>query len=159
MQKYVIAEALEDEMRLVQMGGKVTQINGKMCFVEFDIEGLVVEYAYNINNKGKFFLERVKPYPLPVKVYEDIQRVIEIIDIDLEQFKQAAKSHNMQKFIKLGNMFHATAKRFEDLFLYYNVPESTINELLQEIEHANDVIDRCKATAERLYFKKEPDNL
>ncbi len=159
MQKYVIAEALEDEMRLVQMGGKVTQINGKMCFVEFDIEGLVVEYAYNINSKGKFFLERVKPYPLPVKVYEDIQRVIEIIDIDLEQFRQAAKSHNMQKFIKLGNMLHATAKRFEDLFLYYNVPESTINELIQEFEHANDVIDRCKCTAERLYFKKEPDNL
>ena len=159
MQKYVIAEALEDEMRLVQMGGKVTQINGKMCFVQFDIEGLVVEYAYNINNKGKFFLERVKPYPLPVKVYEDIQRIIEIIDIDLEQFRQAAKSHNMQKFIKMGNLFHATAKRFEDLFLYYNVHEVILDEVIQEMEQINAVIDQCKITAERLYFKKEPDNL
>lgn len=159
MQKYVMAEALEHEMKLVQMGGKVTQINGKLCYVQFDIGGIDIEYVYNINSKGQFFLERIKPYPLPVRSYEDESKIIEIIDIDLEQFRQAANSHHIAKFIKLGQMFHGTAKRFEDLFLYYNVPESTIAELLTELEHANEVIDQCKETAQRLYFRKDPDNL
>lgn len=159
MQKYVIAEALEHEMKLVQMGGKVTQVNGKLCFVQFDVDGLIVEYAYNINSKGKFFLERIKPYPLPANVYEDESRVIEIIDIDLEQFRQATHSHNMMKFIRLGNLFHETAKRFEDLFLYYNVPEETIDQLFKEIEKANKLIDECKSESPRVYFKKNPDNL
>lgn len=159
MQKYVMAEALEHEMKLVQMGGKVTQINGKLCYVQFYIEGIEIEYVYNINAKGEFFLERIKPYPLPVKPFSDESQVIEIIDIDLEQFRQASRSHHIATFIKLGQLFHGTAKRFEDLFLYYNVPESTLEELTKELQHANEVIDDCKATATRLYFRKDPDNL
>lgn len=159
MQKYVMAEAMEHEMKLVQMGGKVTQINGKLCYVQFDIGGILVEYVYNINSKGQFFLERIKPYPLPVKAYEDESRVIEIIDIDLEQFRQASKSHNMPKFIQLGQMFNDTAKRFEDLFLYYNVPEETVDALIAALESANQAIGDCKENAKRLYFKKDPDNL
>lgn len=159
MQKYVIADALEQEMRLIQMGGEVAQINGKLCYVKFNIEGIDVEYVYNINSKGQFFLERIKPYPLPVRVFEEEHKIIDIIDIDLEQFRDAALSHNMPKFIKLGNLFHETAKRFEDLFLYYNVPESTLEEILIQLEKANQSIDQCKETATRLYFRKDPDNL
>jgi hypothetical protein len=159
MQKYVIAEAMEHEMKLVQLGGTVTQINGKLCYVQFNIGGIEIEYVYNLNNKGKFFLERIKPYPLPVKVFEEESGVVDIIDIDLEQFRVAALSHNMPKFIKMGQLIHNTAKRYEDLFLYYNVPESTIDALLLNLENANKIIDECKATANRVYFKKEPDNL
>jgi hypothetical protein len=159
MQKYVMAEAMEHEMKLVQMGGKVTQITSKLCYVKFEIDGIEIEYVYNINSKGQFFLERIKPYPLPVKPYEDESKIIEIIDIDLEQFRQAAKSHNMPKFIKLGQQFHETAKRFEDLFLYYNVPDMTVEEMMTVLAQVNKTIDDCKNNAKRLYFKKEPDNL
>lgn len=159
MQKYVIADAMEQEMRLRQMGGKVNQINGKMCYVSFDIGGLPVEYVYNLNSKGKYFLERIKPYPMPVKVYEDESKIVEIIDIDLEQFRSAVKSHNMEKFIALGNKFNETAKRFEDLFLYYNVPADVLEALFEKLNESNQIIDACKSTATRIYFKKEPDNL
>lgn len=159
MQKYVIAQAMEHEMRLRQMGAKVTLVNGKMCYVQFDIGGLEVEYVYNINNKGQYFLERIKPYPLPVRAFENESRVIEIIDIDLEQFRNASKSHNMPLFVELGKMFNDTAKRFEDLFLYYNVPSEVVQSLHEELAKANDIINECKASAERIYFKKEPDNL
>lgn len=159
MQKYVIADAMEQEMRLRQLGGKVNQVNGKMCYITFDIAGLQVEYVYNLNSKGHYFLERIKPYPMPVKVYEDESKIVEIIDIDLEQFRAASKSHNMEKFIALGNKFNETAKRFEDLFLYYNVPAETLDALFNKLVESNDIIDACKETASRIYFKKEPDNL
>lgn len=159
MQKYVIAEAMEHEMKLRQMGGQVTLVSGKMCYVKFNIDGLLVEYVYNINHKGQFFLERIKPYPLPVKSFDNESKVIEIIDIDLEQFRNAAKSHNMPMFIELGKLFNDTAKRFEDLYLYYNVPSQVVEDLHNELVKANEMINTCKLNAERLYFKKEPDNL
>lgn len=159
MQKYVIADAMEQEMRLRQMGGKVNQVNGKMCYVSFDIGGLAVEYVYNLNSKGKYFLERIKPYPMPVKVYEDESKIVEIIDIDLEQFRSAVQSHNMETFVALGNKFNETAKRFEDLFLYYNVPADVLEALFNKLIESNQIIDQCKSTATRVYFKKEPDNL
>lgn len=159
MQKYVIAEAMEHEMKLRQMGGTVTLVSGKMCYVQFDIGGIAIEYVYNINNRGHFFLERIKPYPLPFKVYEDESKVVEIIDIDLEQFRNAAKSHNMPKFIELGKLFNDTAKKYEDLFLYYNVPGEVVESLHEELEKVNAIILNCKEEAERIYFKKEPDNL
>lgn len=159
MQKFVMAEAMELEMKLVQMGGKVTQINGKLCFVQFKIGGIDIEYAYNLNSKGQFFLERIKPYPLPLRPFADESKVVEIIDIDLEQFRQAAGSSHMPQFIQLGRQLHETAKRFEDLFLYYNVPDQTIAALLDILHQANEVIDECKDSSDRLYFKKDPDNL
>lgn len=159
MQKYVIADAMEQEMKLRQLGGKVNQINGKMCYVTFDIGGLQVEYVYNLNSKGQYFLERIKPYPMPVKVYEDESKIVEIIDIDLEQFRSASKSHNVDRFIALGNKFNETAKRFEDLFLYYNVPPEVLDDLFEKLMESNQIIDQCKTTASRIYFKKEPDNL
>ena len=56
MKSYVLAEAMEHEMKLVQLGGKVTFINSKMCYVSFDVEGIIIEYSYNINSNGKVFL-------------------------------------------------------------------------------------------------------
>lgn len=159
MQKFVMAEAMEHEMKLVQMGGDVTFINSKMCYVSFNIEGYIVEYAYNINAKGKVFLERIKPYPLPINAYEDEEHVIAVIRIDLEQFRAAALSHNMPEFIKVNQLFHQTLKRFEDLFLYYNVPEQTITKIKADLNLINQNILACRDHCPRLYFEKEPDNL
>lgn len=159
MQNYISAEAMEQEMKLVQMGAKVTQINGKLCFVQFKIGGVDVEYVYNLNGKGQFFLERIKPYPLPLRPFDDESKVVEIIDIDLEQFRQAACSTHMPQFIQLGKQFHETAKRFEDLFLYYNVPDKAIMALQDVLIQANEIIDQCKTDSDRLYFRKDPDNL
>lgn len=159
MKSYVLAEAMEHEMKLVQLGGKVTFINSKMCYVSFDVEGIIIEYSYNINSKGKVFLERIKPYPLPINAYEDEEHVIEIIKIDLEQFYAASQSHNMADFITINQQFHNTLKRFEDLFLYYNVPEATMVTIKSDLDRINQEILNCRNSAKRVYFEKEPDNL
>ncbi len=159
MRRLVQAEVKINAMKLRQMGGDVTVINSKMCFVKFDVGGLKVSYAYNINKKGKYFLERIQPYPLPVKEFEREEALVDIIEVDLEQFKNAAKSHNIDAFIEIIRKLHSLLNKFEDLFLYYNVPEEENNIISAKLDEVEGEIEKTKQVAERLYYKKDPDNL
>ena len=159
MRKLMNAELMEHTMRLRQMGADVQVINSKMCFVLFDIGEIEVAYCYNVNKKGRYFLERIKPYPLALREFENEQDVIDIIEIDLDQFQTASKSHNIDNFIHINQMFHKTLRKFEDLFLYFNVPAEEADFILDKLSEINDEIDKTKESAERVYFKKNPDFL
>ncbi|BEP28909.1 hypothetical protein [Helicovermis profundi] len=160
MRKYINAEAMQHAMKLAQMGATVQQINSKMCYVTFDLkEDIKLEYVYNINSKEKYFLERIKPYPLPIKVFDSEEDLIDIIQIDLEQFKSAINSHNLSDFIKINKRLNKTIKKFEDLFLYYNVPTIEMDIIMEEISKIEEEIDKTKEISKRIYFKKDPENL
>lgn len=159
MKTLIESEVLEHEMKLRQMGGDVTFITSKMCFVSFKVGGIDIEYSYNINTKGQVFLERIKPYPLPINAFDDEEHVIDVIRIDLEQFEAATKSKNIQGFVEVNKMFHQTLKRFEDLFLYYNVPSAVIEKVKADLEKINQDITECKDCTIRLYHEKDPDFL
>ena len=159
MRKYINAEAMQHSMKLIQMGGTVQQVNSKLCYVKFKVGEVDLEYAYNINGKGQYFLERIKPYPLPMKVYEREEDLIDIIEIDVEQFKNAVKSHNIDEFICINSKLNETIKKFEDLFLYYNVAEIKAKEIVSKINEIQEMIKETKDISERVYCRKEPDNI
>lgn len=159
MRKYINVEAMQHSMKLIQMGGIVQQVNSKMCYVTFNIDNVLLEYVYNINGKGQYFLERIKPYPLPLKAYDSEEDLIDIIEIDVEQFRNASKSHNIDAFISINSKLNATIKKFEDLFLYYNVPEIETEKILEKIVDIENIIKDTKEKSNRLYFRKDPDNL
>lgn len=159
MKGYVNVEVDQQTIRLQQMGGKVKVINSKLCYVDFDISGFKLQYVYNVNKKGNYFLERIKPYPLALKEFETEQDIVDIIGIDVDQFKNAIKSHNASTFIDIARQLNFTLKKFEDLFLYYNVSAENVAETLTKLNELSTEIDRMKEQSERIYFKKEPDNL
>lgn len=159
MSKLLDAELTIHNMKLRQMGAKIKTINSKMCYVKFDIGGFEVAYVYNINKDGNYFLERIKPYPLAIREFYDEEQLIEIIEIDLEQFKNAIKSHNIQSFVEINRKLHLSIKKFEDLFLYYNVPQEECDKLIGLLDEIDKEINATQASSKRLYFKKEPDNL
>lgn len=159
MRQLINAEVMTQTLKLQQMGGKVHVINSKLCYVNFDIGGFQIQYVYNVNRDGNYFLERIKPYPLPLKEFESEQDVVDIIDIDIEQFKNALKSHNIETFVNLSRELNHAMKKFEDLFLYYNVPGEEVEKMLDKIRNFENDIDVLKTKTERLYFRKEPDNL
>lgn len=159
MRKLINAEALEHSMKLQQMGGKVNMINSKLCYVDFDISGFKLQYVYNINKKGNYFVERIKPYPLALKEFESENDVIDIISIDLEQFKNAIKSHHSSEFVDTGRKLVDVLKKFEDLYLYYNISSENISGLMEKLTELENHIKDVKDGSERLYFKKDPDHL
>lgn len=159
MKGYVNVEVDQQTIRLQQMGGKVKVINSKLCYVDFDISGFKLQYVYNVNKKGNYFLERIKPYPLALKEFETEQDIVDIIGIDVDQFKNAIRSHNASSFVDIARQLNLTLKKFEDLFLYYNVSAENVAETLTKLNDLSTEIDRMKEQSERIYFKKEPDNL
>ncbi len=160
MNKYVLSETNQHVMRLIQMGADVQVVSSQMVYVTFDItQDVKVSYVYNINKKNRYFLERIKPYPLPVKEFESAEDICNIIKIDVEQFKNAAKSKNMKDFIETNSELHNILLMYEDLFLYYNVAPETIQGIKKRISQIHMSLADAKATAERVYFKKEPDHL
>ncbi len=159
MRKFIDAEVTQHTMKFQQMGAKVQVINSKLCYINFDLSGFKIQYVYNVNKKGNYFLERIKPYPLPLKEFESEQDIVDIVEIDVEQFKNALKSHNIEGFINISRSLNITLKKFEDLFLYYNIPGSEIDNIVNKLAEFEKEIDDLKLKSERLYFKKEPENL
>lgn len=156
---YMEMQAEQHEMVLKQMGGEVLQMPSKCCYVRFQVGDFRVAYVYNINKSKRYFLERLKPYPLPLQEYENEEDVIETIKVDLEQFKNAANSKNIDSFIKVNQELNKTAKAFEDLFLYYNVETFHTETILQKIEEIKQEISKTIGDSERVYDKTEPHYL
>jgi hypothetical protein len=147
-------------MKLIQMGANIKVVSSQMVYVSFDItDEIKVSYVYNINKKNKYFLERIKPYPISVKEFETADDICNIIKIDIEQFRNAAKSHNIYDFIKINYELHNIILSFEDLFLYYNIDSKTLKDIKSNIENIQHAISGAKASSERVYFGKEPDYL
>ncbi len=159
MRKYINSEASQHEMKLIQMGAKVEQINSKMCYVKFNISDIEVAYVYNINKKNKYFLERIKPYPLPLKEFDNKEDMVKIIEIDMRQFQNACNSRNIEEFIKINIELNKTIKEFEDLFLYYNVPKIGNVIIMKKIKEIQEEILKTKEKSQRVFFDKDPDNL
>lgn len=159
MKRYIGAEASEHEMKLVQMGAKVEQINSKMCYVRFKLDSMNVDYAYNINKKGRYFLERISPYPLPIREYENESDIVKVIDVDIRQFKNAINSKNYETFTSINKELHMTIKAFEDLFLYYNVPTMKAEVIMEKIKEIQNEIHETQKQSERVFFDKDPDYL
>jgi hypothetical protein len=147
------------DMMLRQMGGDVITIYGMLCYVKFNIEGVDIEYVYNINAKKKYFLQRIKPYPLPAGVYEDPEDVIDIISIDIEQFRTAIHSEKFNTFVEINKNLNETIRNIDDLFLYYKVPKESLVHINENIQQIKDIISGSKDRSERLYFKKDPDTI
>ncbi|MGO1368857.1 MAG: hypothetical protein ACTHVE_09715 [Senegalia sp. (in: firmicutes)] len=159
MRKYLIAEADIHSIALRQLGAEVLVMNSLLCYVSFDVKGTEVAYVYNINKKNKYFLQRIKPYHEPAGIFSNEEEVIKTIQIDIEQFENAANSHHFSEFIKFNKDLNETIRNFEDLYLYYNVPNETVEEIRKELHKMQTLIKRTKETSKRVYKKKDPDTI
>lgn len=159
MKKIIDADISLNSIKLRQMGGVVKEVEGRVCYVKFDINGLKVAYVYHINKDQKYFLERTLPYPLPLTEIDAESTVVDVIEIDLEQFKMATQSHNFKGFVEINKKMSQILKKFEDLFLYYNVPEEENTLIYNKLIEIEKEIEKVKISVERVYLKKDPENL
>ncbi len=157
--KILAAEMMGQSIKLQQMGGTITAINSKLCYVTFDLSGFKVSYVYNVNKKDRYFLERINPYPLPLDELDSEDDVIEVIRIDLQQFENAVQSDNINKFVSIAQNLSKTFHKFEDLFLYYNLSEQNTKGFYDKVRELEAEIEKIKEESPRIYFDKDPDDL
>lgn len=156
MRRIINAEVSQHTIKLQQLGAKVDVINSTLCYVNFDIGGFVLQYVYNINKKGNYFLERIKPYPLPLLETKNEKDIVKIIRDDIKKFRNALKSHNIESFIEIGRLINRSLEHFENLFLNYNVPKEKIDKMLLKIQVMDLQIELLQESSSKISFDEKP---
>ncbi|MGL4737556.1 MAG: hypothetical protein ACRCW2_08920 [Cellulosilyticaceae bacterium] len=140
------------EARLRYLGdAEIQKVKGAMYFVTFKFEdNIEVSYVYNINAKDKYFLQRIKPYPLPEGVFSNQEQVVEFIKRDFKKFKNAKNSSNFPQFLELTNMMNLVSHDMERFFLNYNVDKAYINQLVEDLKKMKATIEESKKGSEHV---------
>ena len=156
---FLKTEMTQHEMILNQLGADVKIVQGIMCYVSIEINGIPVEYVYQINNVGNYFLQRLAPYPMVAGSFVSKDEVINLIKHDISQFKNAANSSAFKDFIEIHKNLTRLARQFEDLYLYYNVPHDALKSMNENLKSLDSLIKECKVTSKRVYTEKDPETV
>jgi len=150
-----LAEVTKHTIKLQQLGAKVIVIKSTLCYVNFDVDGVKIQYAYNVNHKGNYFLERIKPYPLAIEELGTEKDVIKLISKDVDKFKNALKGRHIDSFITIAKQISTTFSAFEDAFLNYKIPDEKVEKIYKKILALDIEIDVIREAAEALYEPEE----
>ncbi len=149
------AEVSHHTIKLQQLGGKVQVINSTLCYVNFNLEGLELQYVYNVNHKGNYFLERIKPYPLALQEVSDEKDIVKIISEDVDKFRNALKSNHSVSFISMAQQISKIFAVFEDTFLNYNIPFEKIEKMYKKILALEFELDMIREISSEIYEQED----
>lgn len=150
-------EICKDELK--KLGAKVHDIQGIMFIVKFQINGYKISYLYHLNPDNTFTLERIKPYYMTIGEFKTEEAIVDIIKVDIEQFRNAMLSSNFDQFIEIDDHLTKLVRLFEDLYLYYNISKDDLAKLDQDVNCVYDSIKDIMARSVRVYTKKDPEVL
>lgn len=140
------------EARLRYIGAtNIKKINGILYFIEFKIDNdIQVSYSYNINSKNKYFLQRIKPYPIPEGIFNEEFEVVNFIEKDIEKFTNAKNSHNFDLFLSITKELNTICYDVEKLFLNYNIDKIDLDLLKFKLDDILNLFEKAKNTSPRI---------
>ncbi|MPN16401.1 hypothetical protein SDC9_163741 [bioreactor metagenome] len=143
-------DAIETLLR--QMGAyDIVKVRGLLYFMKFKLnDKFEISYSYNINAKKQYFLQRIKPYPIPQGVFSDEYEVVSFITKDLKKFNNAMNSTNFNLFLDVTKKVNSITSKMEDLFLNYNVDKNEFLKLNKELDDIVNEINFSKDKTKRL---------
>ena len=143
-------DAIETLLR--QMGASdIVKVQGLLYFMKFELTNdIEISYSYNINAKNKYFLQRIKPYPIPQGVFSDEYEIISFIKKDLLKFNNAMHSSNFNLFLDVTTKVNSITSKMEDLFLNHNVKKEEFLILNKELDDILNEIDIAKTNSKKL---------
>ncbi|MDN5352238.1 MAG: hypothetical protein PWQ12_1158 [Clostridiales bacterium] len=150
-------EICKDELR--QMGARVISIQGVVYWVKFELQGIEISYAYHIIEDNTYYLERIKPYFMNIGHYTYEEEIVDVIRIDVDQFKNAMRSSNFDHFIEVDGHISKLVRIFEDLFMYYNIDKADLARLDASVDGVLEDIKDIMKHSTRVYTMKDPEVL
>ncbi len=123
-------------MYLKQMGAEsISRINSYMNIVKFRLfNDVTVSYVFNITKHNKYYLQRMEPYAMTRGKFSTSNELIDFIASDIAKFRNASRSSNFDRFVKLAQDDNSALSLIEQLFLTRNVDPQTLDDLTGDIE-------------------------
>ena len=148
------------EILLRQLGAKkITKCSGNLYFIKFVLDNnFKVLYTYNINDKNKYFLQRVEPYPIPQGTFSSEIKVVDFIKKDLRKFKQGLKSEHFDHFLEATSSANKFIQELDDYYLNYQFNEDVLEDSItdslikinKDIEELNKKIIELKNNSKKI---------
>lgn len=137
------------EILLRQLGASdIKKVSGLLYFIKFRLDdNIEISYTYNINTKNQYFLQRIKPYPLPQGAFENEYEIVTFIKKDLEKFTTAREISNYDLFTDVTTMANSITNNMESLFLNNKVNDTDFISLKKELQDVIDNIHTLKNTS------------
>ena len=133
------------EILLRQLGAaKIQKVHGNLYFIKFILDnGFEVMYTYNINDKNKYFLQRIEPYPIPHGTFSNEVKIVDFIKKDIAKFKQGIKSKHFNDFLEATEQANKFVRLLDDFYLNYHVEEdSLVSDSLGQINTAIENLNK-----------------
>lgn len=140
------------EARLRYIGAtEIKKIHGILYFIEFEIDdNLKVSYTYNINSKNKYYLQRIRPYPIPEGVFDKEYEIVSFIEKDIQKFINAKKSNNFDLFLKITDELNTICFDIEELFLNYNIDKMDLDKLKYELDNILNLFENSRKRSPKI---------
>ncbi|MCB6365918.1 hypothetical protein LI291_06995 [Intestinibacillus massiliensis] len=137
---------------LRQLGAtSIKEVHSMMHIANFDLGGGVeVSYVFNITKDSRYFLQRMRPYPLPQGKFSDAQEIIDFITVDIAAFRNAHNSKNFPRFVQVNDRMGQLVGQLEDLFLHYNVDGDALAAFHNELEKLVGAAETLRGQAKPL---------
>lgn len=148
-----------NKIKLKQLGAKVESVQSKIYHVTFMVEETKLEYYYNINESGKFFLERMTPFYKDFGVFTEENYAIKAIYEDVEYFKNAVNSKNYQRFVELSREIEKIHDDYSYLFLHHNIPADSLDRLEEHVKAVKERVAKYTKTAEEIKIDCDIENV
>lgn len=134
------------ETRLRYIGAtNIKKIHGILYFIEFKVDDkLKVSYTYNINSKNKYYLQRIKPYPIPQGVFDKEYEIVSFIEQDIKKFLNAKKSNNFELFLEITDELNTISVDIENIFLNYNMEKTDLENLKNKLDNILVLFEKSK---------------
>lgn len=122
-------------MLLRQIGADdIKKLDSHLNIVRFYItEDITVSYVFNITKNDKYFLQRMQPYAIPQGKFATAEEIIDFINMDVSKYRNAAKSVNFEKFVRINEKCNIIVAKMEALFLNHNVETDMLNEINERL--------------------------
>lgn len=135
------------DMKLTQMGADVTSLHGIISFIRFNFDQTELFYVYNINAKDQYYLQMIKPYPVGAGVFSTPKSMLQYINNDIKQFKNASNSNVFSEFVTVNQNLYAAIQDIKDVFMTYNVPKEKMVTIKEKASEISDLLEDIKKTS------------
>lgn len=135
----IITDAQIDMLLRQQDARNIISKTGHVGRAELPITDEVsAVYQYSVTDDGVMYLHRLEPDRRSFGRITDASEALKNITYDMQNYKRAAETGNIEEYIELADCLHNLRLSIEELFLMYQPDAEALKEIYAKMEELHE---------------------